>query len=210
MKKYVLIINVLMLGIKSNAQENFDEKVKAPIKVQSIIEVGYSAGFHNTQHYHANRLLSYFDHLSGIYYSALFFRNPYMHLGAGAGFECKKGVYILPTFMDGRLDLFLKKKFQPIILMSWGYSHHWGKEIYPTAGKTGFEFTIGIGVKAKLNKKNSFTLSMGYKLYEVQYNYYNSYAGDYGDFGYNYIFVKGGIIFNHSHPIKPLVIEKEY
>lgn len=182
-----------------NAQENTDDNKKPPIKVQSVIEAGYFWHFNNSKKNNISNSDSTINQLTGIYYSLLFFRDQVISLGIGTGLEYKKDIYLIPFTIEGRFNLFPKKKFQPSILISWGtflgsnyYDESWWDNQFNPVDN---QFNLGIGIKGKLNKKIDFNLTIGYasRAYGLYFDFFDEIKGN-----YHYLFVKTGIILFHK------------
>ncbi len=98
--------------------------------------------------------------------------NPYIFLGAGAGFDLYYGDFAMPIYADFRAN-FINRNVTPFAGVKLGYS---------ATSMSGVFFSPSLGLAFALSNGFGLNLSMAYKL--QSYEYYDSYYG-YGSY-YDY------------------------
>jgi len=94
--------------------------------------------------------------------------NPNFFIGVGFGLELYNDSYLLPIYIDSRVN-FIKGKFSPFIYFDTGYA--FGKtESLDTMIQLGPLFNTGLGFKINVQGEVSICISVGYKYQMVKFH----------------------------------------
>ncbi len=145
---------------------------------KGFVELGYSAG--SIEHYDDDYGYESEPRVQASLYTSHGYQfNPWIYLGAGAGMEFSREIY-MPIFADFRVNLNNpnKHKCTPYLGTCLGGTVFAYTEY--CQGEGGVYFDLSLGLRIAL-PKNALHMSMGYQLMSIASSYeYSYYEGGYG------------------------------
>ncbi len=153
--KYILLPVVVFLIVVSSKAQDSIQKIKAPVRFQSLLQAGLLSG--------GTESAFEVQSINGIQWKTF---------SAGIGIGIDNYVFrTIPLFIDLRADI-LKKHNTPFIFTDAGIQFSWVQEgqklsYLNTEYKSGFYFNAGAGYKITVLKRSAIVLSTAFSLKKV-------------------------------------------